>query len=127
MLTELAPVLCDQCWILPAMTNAACPYGFVVSANPLVLDLDGFPKMMCEAGVDEPDKIRKFDDDMKSFYSGIRDYLYGFHEKRNSKYERTDFLINQIRSDHFIIYSFPKGLDSFGCFWGSSFAALSSR
>ena len=116
MFTELVPVLCDQGVILPAMINAGRPYGFVVSTNPLILDLDGFPKNMCDAGVDEPDKIRKFNDDMKSFYSGIRDYLYGFHKERNSNYEPKDSLINQIRSDHFIIYSFPKGLDCFGCF-----------
>lgn len=91
------------------MVNSGCPYAFIISTNPLILDVEGFPKVMSDAGVDEADKIRDFDREITPFMSGICDYLYGFFEKRNTKYERKDYQINHIRSDDFIIYSFPKG------------------
>ena len=96
------------------MTKSGCRYGFICSANPTVLQLEGFPKMMSDAGLNEPEKIKQFDEQMAPFWSKIRDYMHEFHAKRDSKFDRTDFQINHIRSDEFIIYSFPRELDYFG-------------
>ena len=101
-------MLCDQAWPLPAMVNAGCPYAFICSAQPGVLQLNGFPKIMSDASPNDPNSIKKFDDEMAAFWSDIRDYMHEFYKKRNSTYERNDFQINHIRSDAFIIYSFPK-------------------
>ena len=106
-------MLCDQIWPLPAMVNGGCPYAFIVSANPTVLQLDGIPKIMSDAGANEPQKIKQFDDEMAAFWSSICEYMYEFYEKRNSKYEGRG-PINRIRSDAFSIVSFPAELDYFG-------------
>ena len=95
------------------MINSGCPYGFITSTNPLILDFAGFPSVMSDCGVDETDKINAFDRELAPFMDHIREFIHGFFEKRNSKFERTDFEINQIRSDDFVIYSFPKGLAIF--------------
>ena len=91
------------------MVNSGCRRGFIVSLNPLVLDFDGFPKVMSDAGMNESDKIKQFDKDMAQFMSSISDYLHELFEKRNSKYEHQDFKVIQVRSDDMIIYSFPEG------------------
>jgi len=106
-------LLCDQAANLPAMVNSGCRRGFIVSLNPLVLDFDGFPNVMSGAGMDESDKIKQFDCDLAPFMSDIHDYLHEFFERRNSKFEHPDFQIHQVRSDDFIIYSFPKEIDYF--------------
>ena len=92
------------------MVNSGCPYAFIVSANPTDFQLDGFPKIMSDARMDEPDKIKKFDDEMASLWVDIRAYMYDFYKQRNSKYERED-PIDRIRSDAFSIYSFPGELE----------------
>ena len=108
-------LLCDQVWLQPAMVNAGCPYAFIVSEQPFIMDFDGIPKCSSDARTDEIEKIKQFDRDMESFWVDIRAYLSDVFKKRNTKYD--DVIIpTRVKkdSDNFIIYMYPE--DELGCF-----------
>ena len=95
------------------MVNAGCPFAFICGANPLVLDFDGLPKSSSDARMDETDKIEQWDRELAPFWIEIGSYFRELFKRRGAKYERKDCEIRQIRSDHFVIYSYPKELDYF--------------
>lgn len=97
------------------MVNAGCPYAFIVSEQPFVLDFDGLPKMCSDAKTYETEKIQKFDEEMKPFWKDICDYMNEYFEKRNTKYDGV-ILPTRVpkESDNFIIYMYPEA--EMGCF-----------
>lgn len=95
------------------MLYGGCPFGYLISTNPLVLSIDGFPKFGYDCGVGETDKIRSYD---KKFQVTRERYcadLYRFYERRGLKYEGHDYPIDFPVSDHMTIYSYPSELDYF--------------
>ena len=90
------------------MVKAGCPYAFTCSANPLMLDFDGFPKCYSDARLNEVDKIQEFDREMAPLWAQMRDYLHELFKQRGVKYEHKHFEVYHIRSDHFVIYMLPK-------------------
>ena len=62
--------------------------------------------------MDEPEKMKQFDDELAPFWAEMREHMYDFYKQRNSKYERKE-PIDRPRSDAFSIYSFPGELEYF--------------
>ena len=94
------------------MTYGGCPFGYIISTNPLVLTIDGLPKYGYDCGANEKEKIQVYD---RTFYQ-VRERvvadLHKFYERRGLKYEK-DTPIDFPVSDHMSIYSFPQELDYF--------------
>ena len=100
-------VLCDQVWMQPAMVNAGCPYAFIVSEQPSILDFDGLPKCSSDVRADDVDKMKEFDRGMLDFWVDIRSYLNEYFKKRNTKYDGV-IIPTRVTGDNFIIYMYPE-------------------
>uniref|UniRef100_A0AAN0LVX7 UDP-glycosyltransferase n=1 Tax=Polyphagotarsonemus latus TaxID=1204166 RepID=A0AAN0LVX7_9ACAR len=103
-------ILCDQVVHLPAMLEHNIPHGFIISTNPSGLKIDGFPYFGSDAGLDEKDKIKKFNDEFSSFEKKFIKFLNDLFERRNVKIPE-NLRINLPRSDNLSIYCYPKELD----------------
>ena len=95
------------------MVKAGCPYAFICSANPLILDFDGFPKCFSDARMDEVDKIQQFDREMAPFWAKTREFLLEFFKQRGTKFEHKHYEVYHIRSDHFVVYPYPAEINYF--------------
>lgn len=96
------------------MLFGGCPFGYVISTNPLVLTIDGFPKFGYDCGVAEKNKIQSYDKQFQVIRERYCADLYRFYERRGLKYEGNYRPIDFPVSDHMTIYSFPEELDYFG-------------
>lgn len=91
------------------MVNAGCPYAFIVSEQPLILDFKGLPKCSSDARADEPEKIKQFDLEMEPYWKDIQAYLSEYFEKRNTKYDGVVIPTRVEKgSGNFIIYMYPE-------------------
>ena len=115
LIKEIKPdfLACDQVWHLPAMINSGIPYGFICSASPLMLNLDGFPKMGSDCRMDDPEHLARFNEQFEPHYIKIRDQLLEILKKRDAKYDHERIPIDQARSDHLSLYSYPREIDYF--------------
>lgn len=95
------------------MPYSGCPFGYIISTNPLVLSIDGFPKFGYDCGVNDKEKIRVYDQSFQQVRQRWVADLYKFYELRGLKYENKDRPIDFPVSDHMTIYSFPEELDCF--------------
>lgn len=102
---------CDQGWHLPAMVNSGVPYGFVCSASPLMLNLEGFPRMGSDCRMDDPEYMAKFNAEFEPHRLAMRGHLFEYLKKRGTKYDHERLPIDQARSDHFSVYSYPREID----------------
>ena len=66
----------------------------------------GYPKIGCDAGVDEKEKIKEFDDKVAESRENSRKLGVEIFEKRGFKYPET----KNSASSHFNIYAFPAEL-----------------
>ena len=64
---ELRPdvLLCDQVFHLPSMYSLSIPFFFIVSANPLAFNFDGFPKMGMDTALNDKEEIQRIANAMK--------------------------------------------------------------
>lgn len=93
------------------MINSGVPYGFVCSACPLMLNLDGYPRMGSDCRLDDVEHMRKFAEEFEPHRVEMRKALMSVLEKRGIQIDQLKFPIDQARSDHFSIYSYPKEID----------------
>src|SRR4051812_31975455 len=91
------------------MLKSGTPYGFVCSASPLMLNLDGFPRMGSECRSDDPEAIRKFEEELEPFRIEMRNALNKEVEKRGAKCDPEK--IDKPVTEHPSIYSYPKEID----------------
>ena len=69
----------------------------------------GYPKIGCDAGVDEKDKIKEFDDKVAESRENARKLKVALFEKRGFKYPEA----KSSASSHFNIYAFPAELGAY--------------
>ena len=105
-------VLCDQNFHLPAMLKCDVPFAFICSYNPLFLSIDGYPKMGCNAALDEREKIEQFDRDFQPYREKIQEKMYQILEERDAEYKSEQGRpIDQVICENFTIYFYPKDVD----------------
>lgn len=68
----------------------------------------GYPKMGCDARVDEKEKIRQFDDQLAEVRVKTREVMARMYEKRQAKLPNVP--IEQPISDRFNVYVYPQEL-----------------
>lgn len=95
------------------MAYSGCPFGYIISTNPLVLTIDGLPKFGYDCHVKDTATIQEYDRTFQQVRKRILADLDRFYERRGLKYERKDIPIDFPASDHMSIYSFPVELDYF--------------
>uniref|UniRef100_A0AAN0LM61 UDP-glycosyltransferase n=1 Tax=Polyphagotarsonemus latus TaxID=1204166 RepID=A0AAN0LM61_9ACAR len=106
-------ILCDLQCHMPSVVESTVPYGFVISSNPLSLDVEGFPPFGIDVGVDDDKKV--IEDARKLFKEATQIYeekIRLLFEKRNVKFGSKYSLIVP-RSNFMSIYCYPKELDYF--------------
>lgn len=78
-----------------------------------MIDLDGFPQIGSDCGVDEKERIKKFDEQFLDCRDGVREHLHDLFEKRGTKFYKENVQIDQILSDHLSVYCYPREIDYF--------------
>lgn len=57
--------------------------------------------------------MKEFDNETLQYRENRINYLHEFFKRRGTKYERKDIPIDQIKSDHLLVYCYPQELDYF--------------
>lgn len=119
---EIRPdiLLCDQPFHLPSMHSTGVPTAFIVSASPLLCAIDGYPKLGCDASVNDKAAIRSWDEQVAECQANNLRYIKLYFEKLGVpvpvEVERLGLLDHPLSDKTFTIYSFPAelevGLDS---------------
>uniref|UniRef100_A0AAN0LHH8 UDP-glycosyltransferase n=1 Tax=Polyphagotarsonemus latus TaxID=1204166 RepID=A0AAN0LHH8_9ACAR len=114
LIKKLKPdyLLCDLIGVMPSIIENKIPYSFIISGNPLVLDIEKFPVMGLGLGVNEKEKIKAVRTELKESFEQIRKNLYKIYDLRKIIFD-SKYPINVPRSDHLSIYCYPKELDYF--------------
>uniref|UniRef100_A0AAN0LHC1 UDP-glycosyltransferase n=1 Tax=Polyphagotarsonemus latus TaxID=1204166 RepID=A0AAN0LHC1_9ACAR len=105
-------ILCDQMIQLPAMSEHNIPHGFIISTNPMSMKIENFPYSGSDAGIDEKEKIKKFNDDFSDFEKKLVKTINELFKKRNVDIPK-NLPLNLPRSNFISIYNYPKELDYF--------------
>lgn len=105
-------MLADQFWVLPSLLSFN--YGFISSTNPGIFNFGGYPAFGSDAGVNEPEQIKKFADGLsEARRKTIADIRNGYR-MRGIKRENQSLPVDVPLSDRFpTIYMFPKEVDYF--------------
>uniref|UniRef100_A0AAN0LM54 UDP-glycosyltransferase n=1 Tax=Polyphagotarsonemus latus TaxID=1204166 RepID=A0AAN0LM54_9ACAR len=114
LIKKLKPdfLLCDMLSHLPAMAECKIPYSFIISTNPLVLDVEDLPLLGLEYGTDEKQKIKAARTELKEMRQNTIKNLEEIFTKRNVIYDYK-YPLNVPRSDYLTFYTYPKELDYF--------------
>uniref|UniRef100_A0AAN0LH68 UDP-glycosyltransferase n=1 Tax=Polyphagotarsonemus latus TaxID=1204166 RepID=A0AAN0LH68_9ACAR len=114
LIKKLKPdyLLCDLMSHLPSMVESKIPYSFIVSANPLVIDIEDLPYFGLDYGVDEKDKIKTGRLELKESIDNVRKNFEKIFINRNVTFDKKH-PINVPRSDYLSFYCYPKELDYF--------------
>ena len=72
----------------------------------MIFLFSGFPKIGTDAGVDEQEKIKYFDEKLKESLEANRRKLRSYFDERAIKLPNIP--LDKALSDHFSIYTYPK-------------------
>jgi hypothetical protein len=97
--------------LLPSVIRANVPYAFIVSANPLTLNIsEEYPHIGSDAGLDEKDKIKEFRKEFEPYLEHLKKLT-----KENFKLAGVELdenlILHKPISKYFSIYCYPKELD----------------
>uniref|UniRef100_A0AAN0LHI6 UDP-glycosyltransferase n=1 Tax=Polyphagotarsonemus latus TaxID=1204166 RepID=A0AAN0LHI6_9ACAR len=115
LIKKLKPdyLLCDMSTHLPSVIlESKIPYSFIISTNPLILDVENLPVMGLDHGVDEKEKIKAARIELKELRENTLKILEELYAKRNVTYDYK-YPMNVPRSDYLTFYIYPRELDYF--------------
>lgn len=113
ILVEMKPdlILMDQLILLPSVIRANVPYAFIVSANPVVLNLsDDYPIIGSDSRMDDKESIMKFRTELKPYADKLKLSSRENFDLMGVKIDE-DVVTHRPVSKHFSVYCFPKEID----------------
>uniref|UniRef100_A0AAN0LHV3 UDP-glycosyltransferase n=1 Tax=Polyphagotarsonemus latus TaxID=1204166 RepID=A0AAN0LHV3_9ACAR len=114
LIKKLKPdyLLCDLVYHMPSLLECKIPYSFIISANPLILNIEDFPLIGVGHGIDEKEKIKAARLEFKEIFGFITKKFESSYEKLNVKLDKK-IPVYSPKSEYFSIYSYPKEIDYF--------------
>uniref|UniRef100_A0AAN0LIZ6 UDP-glycosyltransferase n=1 Tax=Polyphagotarsonemus latus TaxID=1204166 RepID=A0AAN0LIZ6_9ACAR len=115
LIKKLKPdyILCDLFCHMPALVENKIPYSFIISTNPLVLDIKDLPLLGLATDARDKKEIKATRLELKDSIDESKRNLEEIYRIRKVKID-DKYPINVPRSKHLSIYSYPKELDYFG-------------
>uniref|UniRef100_A0AAN0N7M6 UDP-glycosyltransferase n=1 Tax=Polyphagotarsonemus latus TaxID=1204166 RepID=A0AAN0N7M6_9ACAR len=112
IINELKPdyILCDLISQMPSVIGSKIPHSFIISCNPLVLDIEDFPSMGLFVNTDEKEKIKSMKQNLENAIKGPKEKYESIFDIMNVKYNKKYPMFSP-RSDYLSIYCYPKELD----------------
>lgn len=83
---------------------------FIVSSNPSLFALDGYPMFGSDAGVNEKERIEEFKQAFAECLAKWQGEVHRRYKARGMEYKKNISISSPI-SEHFSVYSFPQELD----------------
>lgn len=97
------------------MHSTGVPTAFIVSASPLLCAIDGYPKLGCDASVNDKAAIRLWDEQVAECQASNLRYIKLYFEKLGvpvpAEVERLGLLDHPLSDKTFTVYSFPAELE----------------
>uniref|UniRef100_A0AAN0N794 UDP-glycosyltransferase n=1 Tax=Polyphagotarsonemus latus TaxID=1204166 RepID=A0AAN0N794_9ACAR len=114
LIKKLKPdyLLCDRLSHMASVVASKIPYSFIISCNPLLLDIEGFPYFGLDCGIDEKERIKSEREKLNEVFEKAKKNHFENYEKKNISFNK-DIPVHSPRSDNLSIYSYPKELDYF--------------